>query len=80
MLHRIEVNVIDMHLQIALVPDRVLPIASLPDAAFTLVDSAGRSLFVFRKVSGKACLDLLPSSCEVAVFRRQGPDAVQMIG
>jgi hypothetical protein len=36
MLHRIEMNVVDMPLKIRVIADRVLPVAALPNAFFAL--------------------------------------------
>src|SRR5262249_49409379 len=49
-LDRIEVNVVDMPFQIAIVTDGMLPIAALPDSAFAPGDFAGCS----RRLSGEA--------------------------
>jgi hypothetical protein len=43
MLHRIEVNVIDMTRQIGIIANRVLPVTSLPDALLSFSDLALRS-------------------------------------
>ncbi len=40
MFDRIEVDVIDMGLQILVIPDQMFPIAALPDAAFPFSESA----------------------------------------
>ena len=43
MFHRIEVNVVDMSLKIGFVADRVLPIATLPNAFLAFYDLARRA-------------------------------------
>ena len=45
MLHWIVVDVINVALQIALIPDEMFPIATLPDSFFTLGDFTSRAGF-----------------------------------
>ena len=45
-LHRVEVDVIDVPVQVVFVADQVFPVASLPDAAFATAKAHGGTGFV----------------------------------
>src|SRR5690606_21696625 len=58
MLHRVEVDVIDVPLQIVLVADQMLPISPLPEAAFALGDAACAAMLASWNVARKPALEL----------------------
>jgi hypothetical protein len=78
-LHRVEVNVINMPLQITFIADLELPETALPDAlsrlAILLILHRAR-----REVSGETGFDLTPSRVKVVAARRHPPTGAQMIG
>ena len=79
MLQRIEMNVVDMALQIGVVANGVLPIATLPDALLSFGNFAcGSRLRI--KATRKAALDQAPARGKIGVAFRQGPEGVQVIG
>src|SRR3546814_4019907 len=45
MLHRIDVDVVHVRMQVRLVPDQVFPVATLPNAALGLGQAAGAAAF-----------------------------------
>lgn len=61
MLHRIPVDVVHMPGEVDFVAYQMLPIPSLQDAAFALVDAAGASMFVKRKIAREPSLDEPPA-------------------
>ena len=79
-LHRIEVDVINVAAQIGLVPNQALPIATLPTPAFPFIDSARTPALPMRNVTRKPRLQQSPTQWIVAVAGRQRPDRMQMIG
>jgi len=79
MLDRIEVNVVDVTLEVVLIAERMLPIAPLPNAPFTLIGSAWRYLFPSRQTTRERRLDQSPAGREIRVTLRQRPYRVQMI-
>jgi hypothetical protein len=77
-------NVFDMPLKIAFIPDGVLPVFRLEDAApaVTLM-AGGDGLFLTtlgQPVSGEAGLDLSPTPRVGLIARRECPDRVQVLG
>jgi hypothetical protein len=60
-LHRIEMDVIDVTREIAFVAQRVLPITALPDAALALAAAAGRNSFAVRRGGVMGFASLYPS-------------------
>src|SRR5215470_15156963 len=62
----IVVNIVDMALQIGLISDHVLPIASLPNAFITFGGLARRSDIHGRQLARERALDLAPSNRKVA--------------
>src|SRR5688500_6215384 len=79
MLDWIEVDVIDMRLQIVVVADQVLPIASLPQAAFGFRQAPLRAAFSRWYRARESRLDVPPSRRDVQVALGHGPDAMQVI-
>ena len=77
-LHRVEVDVVEMPREILLVADRVLPKPSLPQPVLAFVialdrDSAGHD------VPGEIALDPAPSAGKIEVIRREREDCVEMV-
>jgi hypothetical protein len=85
MLDRVEMNVMDMPLQVALIADVVLPVSTLPNSFFALADHARGPRCSGWKRAGEPALDEIPASyeipasCEIRIVLRQGPDRMQMI-
>jgi hypothetical protein len=69
-LHRIEMNVVDMARKIGLVPDRVFPISALPDSFFAPRDLTGARLSAGDQPAGKPALDEIPSQREIWITGR----------
>src|SRR5215467_1903234 len=61
MLHRIEVDVIDVTLEVSVVADCMLPKPSLPDSRFASLDLAPRPQLRCRQLAGKSAFDLPPA-------------------
>src|SRR5262249_31715728 len=78
-LHRIEVDVIDMTLEVRIVADCVLPKPSLPDARFAPPYLASRPQLRRRQHAGESALDLTPTSREIGIAGRQGPNGMEMV-
>src|SRR3546814_5541916 len=57
MLHRIDVDVVHVRMQVRLVPDQVFPVAALPNAALGLGQAAGAAAFDTRNLARKPRLD-----------------------
>jgi hypothetical protein len=77
-LHRIEMDIVEVPREILLVADRVLPKPSLPEPvlAFAIAfdrDSASHDL------AGEVALDPPPSAGKVEVVRRQSEDCVEVV-
>ena len=78
--HRVEVDVIHMRRQIAPVPDPVLPVAPLPDAALAAPGAGLEQRLTRRLGAREEGLEIAPAQGEVGVAWRQGPDRVQVVG
>ncbi|MNH44133.1 hypothetical protein D3C79_1062050 [compost metagenome] len=61
MLHRVEVDVIEVPLVVEVVTDQVLPIATLPDTPLTTFLLGIAARFRVRQSFGKGELDRLPA-------------------
>jgi hypothetical protein len=79
MLHRVVMDVVDVIAVVGVVPDQVLPIPALPDAAFATPMPCGRSMFGGWDLFGEGFLDPPPAAGEVAVTGRERRDAVQVL-
>ena len=73
------VDVIEMTMPIPLVSNHMLPIPSLPDAAFTLVHPVGGDAFVMWEHSREKGFDQESAHWKVIVIRRQAPQAMQQV-
>src|SRR5579885_2802328 len=78
-LHRIEMNIVDVPRQICLVADSMLPVASLPNSLFTLCDFALRAHSIGQS-SRKTAFDEIPATGEIGIAGWQRPNRVQVIG
>jgi hypothetical protein len=81
MLHRVEMNVMDMPPQILIGHNQMLPKTPLPNCSFTsmalvLIISRG---FEFSKPSSELALDQTPTNGIVCVSRGKTPDKMYMI-
>ena len=79
MLDRIVVDVINMRLQILIVPNQMLPIAALPNPTFSLRDAARTNTLILWNAARKARLDQRPARRVIHISRRQLSDCIKMI-
>ncbi|MNE92441.1 hypothetical protein D3C80_1901650 [compost metagenome] len=79
-LHRVEVDVVEMPLVVEFVSNQVLPVSALPDAAFAALHLGVRLGFERANAFGEGELYGLPAHREIRITRRQGPQAVHMFG
>src|SRR5689334_18984027 len=77
--HRIEMNVIDVALQIAIVTDRMFPVPALPKASLASRQLAGRPRRIQWEAARKAGFDQAPAQREIRISVRHLPDRVQMV-
>lgn len=78
MFHRIEMNVVDVPPKVGFIPDRMLPIATLPNTFFSFDDLARRS----RSCPGAAresALDQRPTGGEVGIIFGQSPNCMEVV-
>lgn len=70
-----------MSRKIRLIANPVLPIAPLPHCLLPLAGARGirRRFEIRRAMAGKMAFDQVPARREIAITRRQGPEAVQML-
>lgn len=80
MLDRIEMDVIDMPLQVFVVPYLMFPETSLPDSAFAFALFARAAAGIGMQGLGESRLDPLPAARIIGISRRQAPDCMNMIG
>ena len=64
---------------ISAIPNPVLPIAPLPDAALALDLVADADPFAFRQAPAEPGLDQPPAGREIGIALGQGPDRVEMV-
>ena len=83
-LHRIEMDVVEVALEVVFVADQVLPEARLPDASPLACLALGADgLFRaagFEPISRELLLEEGPAPGEVAFAWGERPDRVQMVG
>jgi hypothetical protein len=79
MLHRIEMDIVHVPLEIGGVPDGVLPITPLPKPPFTARAFALRARCSLFKSARKSCLDQTPAQRVVVIPTRQRPQRMQVI-
>ena len=81
---RVEVDIVNMALQVALVADRVLPVFRLEDPAPAVAATApgGSPLLAGGRepIPREAGLDLAPPTGVVSIAGRKGPDGVEVVG
>src|SRR3546814_13911187 len=78
MLHRIDVDVVHLRMQVRLVPDQVFPVAPLPNAALGLGQAAGAAAFDTRNRARKPRLDQAPPRRVIVVAGTPPPQAMQV--
>ena len=78
-LHRIEVDIIDVPLEVLLIAQCVLPVASLPNAALAFGDPAGRNLFAGGESTREGRFDQAPAHGKIGVAVGQGLDRVEVV-
>ena len=79
MLHRVEVDVIHVSRVIAIIVDRVFPVAALPNAEFAFAKSGSQYPIAIGQRSGERGFDSSPAVGEVAVAQGKGPQAMHMV-
>jgi hypothetical protein len=67
--HGIEVNVVDMALQIGIVPNSVFPITTLPNSPLASGNLARAALHVAGKSARKSALDQAPAQRKIGIAR-----------
>lgn len=84
MLDRVEMDVVEVSTRIALVPDLVLPEASLPDSGFLAAPvrwiAEGLGAAGAEVLAREDRLDARPPSREICIIRRESLYAVNVIG
>lgn len=80
MLHRVEVNVLDVRAHIPLIAQQPLPIPPLPDPTLLLRQLSPRAPFLARQPAGKQRLNMPPPRRIVGITLRETPDAMKMLG
>src|SRR5574337_1639419 len=80
MLDRIEMHVLHMTGEVAVVPNLVLPITPLPNAPLTLAPPARANRLRPWQPPRKAGLDERPALWIIRIAFRQAPDRMQVIG
>ena len=84
MLHRVEMNIIQMHLQIPIIPNLVFPEPPLPNGAFPVADfGTGQQRRPDRFLGnrlGEFRFDQPPAFGIICLIRRQGSETMQMVG
>jgi hypothetical protein len=78
--HRIEVNVVDVTLKVALIAQRMLPKSALPNSPLAFAVPALRDLLMSWHAASEHRLDQAPARREIRVAFGQCPYRVQMIG
>jgi len=68
-----------MPCEVAVIANRMLPKAPLPDSAFARLNASCRQAFAARDVLGECGLDQAPARREIRIARRQRSDAMQVI-
>src|SRR3546814_3210204 len=74
MLHRVDVDVVHVCMQVRLVPDQVFPVATLPNAALGLGEAAGAAAFDTRNRPRKPRLDQAPARSVIVVAGRRSEE------
>jgi len=77
---RVVMDVIAVDVEIPLIAQGMFPEPALPDAPFAFLLPSIRQAFPRCDSSSKRCLDQPPSRGVVRIVRRQGPQAMKMIG
>jgi len=78
-LHRIEVNVIEVTHEVVLVAQRMLPIPPLPNPALAFGGAAGGDPFASGQSMRKGAFDQTPAGGEIGIASGQRPDRVEVI-
>lgn len=79
MLHRVEMDVIHMPLQIGLVAHRMFPVTPLPDSTLAPFVSHAAAALVIRDAEAEIGIDPPPAGREIRVSLRQPPDPVHVL-
>ncbi len=79
MLHRIDVNVINVAAEIIFITDQVFPKSSLPYATLAFAAPRGRNILGTRNRARKAGLDQAPATGKIGVTFRQRPYRVHVV-
>lgn len=79
MLHRIEMDVIDVPQQIEIVADRMFPVAPLPDTSLPSREPHVRSTLRLGDAAAEIRFDAAPAGRKVGIAFRQSPDPMHML-
>lgn len=79
MLHRIEVDVIEMMFEVIIVGDQVLPVSALPEAALAFGDPRRAPMFAPWDSTRERLFDVRPPDRKIGISWRQRPQAMHMI-
>src|SRR5580704_7290758 len=79
MLHRIEVDVIDVTLEVSVIAYCMLPKPSLPDTRFAPLHLAPRPQLRRRQLAGESAFDLAPAWGKIGIVGRQCPNGMEMV-
>lgn len=79
-LHRVEMDVIDMPREIGFVAQRVFPIATLPQAALAFTGTAGGDPLAGGQAVREYCFDEAPAQRKIGIAFGQSPNGVQVVG
>jgi hypothetical protein len=75
----IEVDVVDVALQVGIIANGMLPIATLPNSALAPADLARTARSIAGKSAGKSSLDQAPAQRKIRIAFRQRPNRMQVI-
>ena len=79
MLHGIVVDIIDVPLKVAVVADRVFPIAALPNSFFALFQFARRTRSRCRDAAREVGFEEAPARRKISIALWEVPKSVEMV-
>src|SRR5690242_16448828 len=79
MLHRVEMNVVDMKLEVGIITNGVLPVTTLPNPSFAPGNLAAAALHLPGEPAREAALNQAPSQRKIGVAPRQGPEGMYVV-
>jgi hypothetical protein len=79
MLHRVEMNVINVGSIVLFITDRVVPKATLPYPTFTPGCAAHGKIFAYRQPARKPRFQHPPAAAEIGIVRGQRPNRMEVL-